>query len=286
MEEKEFVALVDRLEDYAHRQPGAYKFRVAMLAALGYVYLLPDDRQAPDVYRRNCASALTIARTTPALSPLGAAALPLLQEIIAIEPDHAGANYNLGEALLEQGDETGIRHIELAMEKEVHATPYGCELIYDFLTSRKRREEAERYRRCITDYYKEAELAQQERVIITVKDEFTGHDLTPEIVRELCNKLSNHPDLAIVYVVRKVVQHFPQDPSYVMGVVGERMTFYSGQDEERNGMLIDKLADEVSLPGPTFIIPLENKYKALLKVFERIPGSEIYRAENYKAKLP
>jgi hypothetical protein len=33
MEEKEFVALVDRLEDSSHRNPGAYKLRVALLLA-------------------------------------------------------------------------------------------------------------------------------------------------------------------------------------------------------------------------------------------------------------
>jgi hypothetical protein len=40
MEEKEFVALVDELEGYARQNPGAYKLRVALLAALGYVFLL------------------------------------------------------------------------------------------------------------------------------------------------------------------------------------------------------------------------------------------------------
>lgn len=40
MEEKEFVALVDELEDFAHRNPGEYKLRVALLAALGYVFLI------------------------------------------------------------------------------------------------------------------------------------------------------------------------------------------------------------------------------------------------------
>ena len=40
MEEKEFVALVDRLEDFARTNPGAYKAVGRLLAALGYVFLL------------------------------------------------------------------------------------------------------------------------------------------------------------------------------------------------------------------------------------------------------
>ena len=40
MEEKEFVALVDELEGYARQNPGAYKLRVTLLTALGYIFLI------------------------------------------------------------------------------------------------------------------------------------------------------------------------------------------------------------------------------------------------------
>ncbi|HEX3187129.1 MAG TPA: hypothetical protein VHQ94_20185 [Pyrinomonadaceae bacterium] len=40
MEEKEFSALVESLEGYAREHPGAYKLRVALLAALGYAFLI------------------------------------------------------------------------------------------------------------------------------------------------------------------------------------------------------------------------------------------------------
>ncbi|HEX6047312.1 MAG TPA: M48 family metallopeptidase, partial [Pyrinomonadaceae bacterium] len=40
MEQNEFVSLVEGLEAYAREHPAAYKFRVGMLAALGYVMLL------------------------------------------------------------------------------------------------------------------------------------------------------------------------------------------------------------------------------------------------------
>jgi Zn-dependent protease with chaperone function len=91
-----------------------------------------------------------------------AAALPLFEEIVAVDPEHSGAIYSIGEALLDRGDEAGISKIEQVMEKEVRATPAGCELIYNFLSTRNRSAEAEKYRRRITAYYKQAELAPQE----------------------------------------------------------------------------------------------------------------------------
>src|SRR6185503_12693856 len=140
-------------------------------------------------------------------------------------------NYALGETLLEQGDESGIKNIEIAMEKEVHAIPAGCELIYNFLISRKRVEEAERYRRCITDYFKEIELAQAERTNVSPNDNFTLHNVAPEEITKLQAQLSNHPDVAIAYLVQKVVHHFPQEPFHVLGIAIERTNWLGGDDE-------------------------------------------------------
>ena len=40
MDEKKFASLVHSLETSAAKNPGAYKFRVGLLGALGYIYLL------------------------------------------------------------------------------------------------------------------------------------------------------------------------------------------------------------------------------------------------------
>jgi hypothetical protein len=205
------------------------------------------------------------------------AALPLLREIVAGEPEHAGANYILGEALLEQGDETGIKHIEAAMEKDVHSIPAGCELIYNFLSNLKRTEEAERYGRCIADYFTEVELAQAERTTITINDDFKYHDVAPEVIRELRDVLKRYPDLATAHLVQKVVQHFPQEPGYVLGVTSKK-PWYNAKANAQDAKLVGELAENVKLPGFTYIIALEAEFKPLRKIFERIQGAEIYRA--------
>jgi hypothetical protein len=50
--------------------------------------------------------------------------------------------------------------------------------------------------------------------------------------------------------------------------------------------LIDKLVEEIVLPYRAYLVLLEKTYKPLRKVFERMEGSEIYRAERYKANRP
>ncbi len=206
-----------------------------------------------------------------------AAALPLLQEIVAVEPEHPGANFDLGEALLEQGDEAGIKHIELAMERRVHAIPAGCELIYNFLNSRKQEEEAERYRRCVVDYFKELEMAKIERNNVSINDSFKYHEIAPELLHDLREQLKTFPNLATAHLVQKVLHHFPQEPSYVLGITSKG-AWYRWKSNAQDGKLVNELAQQLNFPEFILIIPFEQNYKPLRKSFERVQGSEIYRA--------
>ena len=110
--------------------------------------------------------------------------VPLIKEIVAADPEHAGANYAL-----------------------------GCEVIYEFLSARKRTDEAERYRRCIVDYSREVELAQLERNNINATDDFKYHEVAPEVIRELRDQLKHYSDLGSAHLVQKAVNHFPEEPA-------------------------------------------------------------------------
>jgi hypothetical protein len=205
------------------------------------------------------------------------AAIPFLNDVLALMPDHAAANYTLGSALLEQGDEAGIKRIEAAMEKDYKAIPSGCEMIYIFLNERGRKEEAEKYRQCAVDYFDEIELATRERENISTHDDFSSHDLASEALEALRAQLAQFPRLASAHLVRKVVKHFPDEPSYVLGIIS-RHPWYSGQSNKRDQELINQLAETVSFPGYTYIVALEHNYKGLRKIFKRIDGSLIYQS--------
>jgi len=81
------------------------------------------------------------------------AALPKVREILNSHPDHVGANFALGQILLEQNDESGISYIERAMAKDQNAILSGCELIYFYLKEHGRDEEAELYRERAKQHY-------------------------------------------------------------------------------------------------------------------------------------
>ena len=49
-------------------------------------------------------------------------------------------------------------------------------------------------------------------------------------------------------------------------------------EEDRTKARFKQLADQLTFPGFTYVIALEEGYKPLRKVFERVERSEIYRA--------
>ncbi|HKS29144.1 MAG TPA: M48 family metallopeptidase [Pyrinomonadaceae bacterium] len=82
------------------------------------------------------------------------ATLPRLRRILDAEPNHVRANFALGQILLEQDDETGLKYLEKAMALEKETLLPGCQLIYLFLKGRGSDTEAEQYRLRVVEHFK------------------------------------------------------------------------------------------------------------------------------------
>ena len=120
-------------------------------------------------------------------------------------------------------------------------------------------------------------MGQIERNTVNTNDSFKYHEIAPEVLQELREQLKTFPNLATAHLVQKVVHHFPQEQSYVLGITSKR-AWYRSQSNDRDGKLVNELAEQLKFPGFVFIIPLEQNYRPLRKIFERVQGSEIYRA--------
>jgi tetratricopeptide (TPR) repeat protein len=204
------------------------------------------------------------------------AALPLLQGVLEVQSDHVGANYLLGEALLERGDEAGITHIELAMGKDISAVPEGCHLIYSFLKTHERLEEAEGYRKRVESHYDQIKRGQEERKGINVADQFLPHELPAERIEAIREQLSNIAPLRQAFLVRKVVRYFPEEPRYILGVAG-KYPFYTYRSKRADRALIRLVASEVTFPGSTLIVALDQTARVLRKAIVRV-DAEIYHS--------
>jgi len=205
------------------------------------------------------------------------AIIPQLREILAIAPHHATANFVLGEALLENGDDEGIKYIERTMEIDVYSVPDGCEIIFQYLAGRRRQVEGEKYRSRARIHQEKLERAHEERNTIKETDRFKSHGVAPDVLAALRKQLARYSDLASAHLVQKVVKNFPEKPSYVLGIVRKR-AWHESQDNHLDLQLIKRLVAEVSFPGFTFIVALEHSYRPLRRILGDVRDSEIYRA--------
>lgn len=265
MSREQFEALVRRLEDYARPQPGAYRRRVGALAALE-----EKARSQPlteeEIWNR--------ARWTAEFKG-NQAALPLLREMLAANPEDARVHYALGITLLEEDDPEGIEHLEIVMRREPIRTGVCCEEIYLFLKRNERDAEAEQYRKRLEEHADKVDEAEEERQRITPRDSFLPHGLTPAQLEELVRQLARYARIKAAYLVRKEVRLFAEYPCYVLGVVPKH-GFWEVSPQRRDLELVPQLANELTFDGELRIFVLIDEAKPLEKAFRKVEGAKVY----------
>ena len=179
------------------------------------------------------------------------AAVPLLQDMLKIYPDHAEANYTLGQILLQKAEKAGIAYIEKAIVKRMDWVLDGCDLVYSFLRQQGQTEEAERYRDRADQHYQLLLKGQQERSRVLDSDTFKPHTLEGSEVMELKQQLADYPQVKEAYLVEKVVTYFPEKRFIVIGIVRKRGWIESEVADQK---LIDLLATNVQFPTQAYII--------------------------------
>jgi Zn-dependent protease with chaperone function len=144
-------------------------------------------------------------------------ALPLWQEILALSPTHAQANYQVGKALVNRGHYSGCVYLEQAIALDPDLVISSCEELYRFHTFQGDLESAEIYLEWRQQHLPKQWRSKLERNIKDT-DKFVAHDLDPEVITEIQNKLVNYPEIARAYLVCKPMQVFADCPLYILGI--------------------------------------------------------------------
>jgi hypothetical protein len=201
-------------------------------------------------------------------------AIPLLQSVLKMQPNHVSANYWLGQILIEQEDPTGIEYLQRVMAKDPETVIPSCQLIYSFLQKQGREQEAAKYRQQAEQHYELLYLAQQERSGVSASDRFEPHGLSAEAVAQFRKQLARYPQIKEAYLVRKVVRYFPQKPFYILGIKRKRSFFEMDQNREYQ-KLLDQLVNELEFSGESWIVFL-NANAPLAKALSQTAEVPIY----------
>ncbi|MFE1744922.1 hypothetical protein [Coleofasciculus sp. H7-2] len=184
--------------------------------------------------------------------------------------------------MLQQKDAAGIDYIEHAIAINPDHLISGCELIYAFLKQQGQIEAANVYQKRAQNHYELVLRARQERSTISHTNEFQPHGLPADAVQELCEQLSGYEQIKEAYLVRKVVNYFPEKPFYVLGVKRHH-PWHKLNLSHLDTELLNKLVAEIQLAGQVYVLILndlndENGYNQKIgKIIGKIEGAPIYR---------
>jgi Zn-dependent protease with chaperone function len=201
------------------------------------------------------------------------AALPLAEALLDGDTDHAGARMFVGRSLLEQGDERGVRHLEVAMQATPHAVLPACDSLFEFFWTRGRRSDAERFRRVAEEHAATIEAARVERTSPPKRADLCPPGLPPDTIHRMREALAEYP-LAEFYVVRRRVTHLPEVPCYLVGMVVRRK-WYQFANETKDVQLRDRVMREIGWPEETYGFLLEHSLRKLRKEFRVVADARV-----------
>lgn len=181
------------------------------------------------------------------------AAIPLFNLLLANEPNHAKANYELGRILLQNYDGKGIDYLNKAIDLDPELVIPSSEILYGFYMRCSQPELANKYLLLRQQYQQTFKLFQLERQHIKHTDKFITHDLPAVEVQQITKQLSSYLSVDKAYLVRKRTKIFPDKPLYVLGIM-RRFIRGTGANYQPDAELIEQIKAEISLSSQVHVI--------------------------------
>ena len=236
-----------------HEELQAARARVAELAGR-------DDLAPDDAFER-----ALIVRTLDG----EAAAAPLLEALVASEPEDARARYALGTLRLGEGSDEGLTHLDEAIRLEREAILPACAAAIPYLEERGRTEEAARYHDLARRESGVLEHAYAQRSRFDPDDPVRLCEPTPEQRDALRAALAGEREVSAAYLAEKDVPPHPGVPPLLILGLRVHRPMYRFTREDADARLADRLAERLDLGAPFCIVPLDRAAKRLRKRLER-----------------
>jgi Zn-dependent protease with chaperone function len=205
-------------------------------------------------------------------------AVPLMRDFLDAGQDDPSVHFLLGQALVLEDDEAGLRHLERAMELDPDTTFAACDVATGFLHARGRGGDADAFRRRAAERAEILERARAERDARTLshRDTFLPHGLETAHAQALSTQLSMVRGLKRALLARKAVTVMPETPCFVLAV---EPVWKPGELEGNNpsDQLAERVLKSVSLPGTLLVIEFVENGWALEKTLQQVPGAELFR---------
>lgn len=203
-------------------------------------------------------------------------AVPLLEQILKLDPAHAGANFVCGRDLLAADDPRGVEFIEKALLADPSLTSDGCGLLHGHYQRTGQRAKLRGLEERMDAFQEVQAAAQHERNNVTAIDTFLPPELPAAEIARLAALFAGERSVSAVHVARKQVQHFPDSPCFVVALTLD-VAWWKPTASDAGQKLVNKFINDVNLPGHFLMFIVEKELKSLGRAVAAVPGSAVYQ---------
>ncbi len=205
------------------------------------------------------------------------AALEMMHGILERDPNHAGALFSAGTWMLEEKDDpAGVPLVELSIEADAGYEFPGCQVLAAFLREQGDESAARRWEERGFGAADTLELAQEERMDVSLRDGFLPHELASERLADLRESFGKFGEIREVWAARKALKHLQSSPMFVFGVV-PRTPWWKPRTQAKDAELLDAVLEAIQLPEQIYVVILSNAGKQYRRKFVKLgPEARIF----------
>jgi Zn-dependent protease with chaperone function len=183
-------------------------------------------------------------------------ALPIFRYYKQQVPYDPDGSYMIGQILYRKDDEACLAEFEHAAQKDSLKVD-ACEYAYYYLLNHDREEEAGKWRIMGEEQMYINQAAQMERSEATVEDVYEAPELNDEI-RVISDLLLQHPKVKKLWVAKKQVQYYPEQPVYIFAFAPKG--FYLSYEGVQKSV-----AEALQYDADVFVVVKGGDYRKLAK---------------------
>ncbi|MBV6500193.1 MAG: Protease HtpX [Prosthecobacter sp.] len=204
-----------------------------------------------------------------------AAAQPLIHEILALDPAHAGALFARGAHRVSQDESGGLEDLEKALSIDGSWEESALQLIGGYHHRHGNKEQLEVLRRRWEAYEGRMAEAQGERDLLLLTDVYEHHQLGEACIMQLRRILEAEKAVAEAWCVRKVTKHLKHVPMHLIAL-RIKVPWWKLRLDGANGRLVQRVLAKLEIEGSCIVFTREKELKRQADRMAQVEGSRVY----------
>jgi Zn-dependent protease with chaperone function len=203
------------------------------------------------------------------------AAVPLLRQLLVLDPKHVAGNFNLGIHLLNSGEAEGEVYLERAIAEDEELLPQASDAFHNYYRQSGQSERLREFYARLDRHEKAIAASRAERSNITAADTFIPHDLSQAELTALRETLAANPEIIAADLGRKELRHFARQKLFLL-CIRIRPAWHRMPSGSRQQEVVNQLVKQARLPGRVLIFAPSGNFRRIARKLATVSGARVF----------